>query len=449
MLTDLNERLSTLLLHPRLREGSAEERLIGQIVVWLVSGGLVGALLTTIWFLAVDDLRLIWSQLAYLLGVLLAPIFTRVVGTVGAIRLYMLSVAWVVITAVTASTGGATSSAMYFYALIPFFGAALAGVRGATLGAIAVYVSALGFYLLHAAGVALPADGVYALEVDPTSIAAATLLVYALSFGFIRSRRSNRVEVASSARRVAQANARAAAARAELERAHAAKVVALTRVGEGLHPPLVRISEAARRLREGLPDALQDHADMVGRSAQQLLLKLDSFALYTSSWAGEPGAVASFDVAAAVEGLVSARTSDARARGVALSVATRGSGHRRRGDRARLERILVELLDNATKFTSAGSIDVQVDGRGREAVVVTVRDTGAGIPVGERDRVFEPLYRGDVSTTRRAGGTGLGLAVARRLAEGLGGSLVCDHEVVDGTRMVLSLPFPLANGDPS
>ena len=97
-------------------------------------------------------------------------------------------------------------------------------------------------------------------------------------------------------------------------------------------------------------------------------------------------------------------------------------------DAGRLRQILVNLLDNAVKFTASGSVHLVVEA-GPEAedglleLRFTVRDTGIGIPADRMDRLFKPFGQADSSTTRLYGGTGLGLVISRHLAERLGGRL--------------------------
>ena len=449
MFTRAKNRLSELLLHPRLRAKDTEQAFVGRVALGLILGGLFGATFVTAYFLALGDTRMMWAQLAYLVAVLAAPIFTRWIGTVRAVLTYVVGLTWLIVTFVAASTGGATSSALYFYALMPFFGGALGGYRGGAVGAGLALLSAFTFFGIYEAGVRLPVTGIYALVVDPPSVAAATLLIYAISLGFVRSRYEALGRLAATTRRVSGANTRAEDARAELERAHAAKLVALTRVGDGLHTPLAQISGAARRLREDLPAGLHDHATMVARSAEQLLAKLDAFVVYTATWAAEPGAVATFDVEAAARAVAAAQAPAAAAKQDTLAVALDGPAPgMRRGDRPRIERILNELMDNAIKFTSGGEVTLLVRALDGDRVRFEVRDAGAGIAPADLDRVFEPLFRVDASTTRCQGGTGLGLAVARRLAEGLDGALTCESELGVGTRMTLTVPLPSPGASP-
>ena len=111
-----------------------------------------------------------------------------------------------------------------------------------------------------------------------------------------------------------------------------------------------------------------------------------------------------------------------------------------RGDSNSLQEVLQNLLDNALQYTLAGGkIDVSAscsDGR----VIVTVADTGIGIPQAEQERIFERFYRVDAARSREAGGTGLGLSIARHIMEAHGGRLWVESAVGEGSRFHFSIP---------
>jgi two-component system, sensor histidine kinase len=105
-------------------------------------------------------------------------------------------------------------------------------------------------------------------------------------------------------------------------------------------------------------------------------------------------------------------------------------------DPQRLRQLLVNLVNNAIKFTAAGR--VQVVGRceheeGRALLVFDVADTGMGIPREKWSAIFDPFVQADNSVTRKFGGTGLGLAISRRIVEALGGTLTLQSEVGKGS----------------
>ncbi|NEX47402.1 hybrid sensor histidine kinase/response regulator [Pseudotabrizicola algicola] len=124
-----------------------------------------------------------------------------------------------------------------------------------------------------------------------------------------------------------------------------------------------------------------------------------------------------------------------------------------RGDPGRLQQILLNLIGNAVKFTRKGAITVEterlLDSQTPEMVEIRVCDTGIGIPKADLDRVFEDFATVDSSYRREAGGTGLGLGIARRLVQAMGGSIGVESEPGEGSLFWLRLPLPPVEAAPA
>ncbi|MFT3736230.1 MAG: ATP-binding protein [Rhodocyclaceae bacterium] len=124
-----------------------------------------------------------------------------------------------------------------------------------------------------------------------------------------------------------------------------------------------------------------------------------------------------------------------------------------RGDPHRLRQILLNLVANAVKFTSAGDIRVEitVDAHSENDVSLCflVADTGIGIPADKLGLIFDSFSQADTSTTRQFGGTGLGLAICKRLANAMGGNIWVDSEPGVGSNFFFTVRLDLAAGDVS
>ena len=102
-----------------------------------------------------------------------------------------------------------------------------------------------------------------------------------------------------------------------------------------------------------------------------------------------------------------------------------------------LRRCLGNLIDNAVKYGHAAKVTVdRINGAAR----IRIRDAGPGIPEGELARVFDPFYRVETSRSRESGGTGLGLTIARNIAEQHGGSIALANHPEGGLEVTLMLP---------
>jgi len=127
------------------------------------------------------------------------------------------------------------------------------------------------------------------------------------------------------------------------------------------------------------------------------------------------------------------------------------------GDPVRIRQIIVNLLGNAIKFTSEGEILVSIKkvsdgyqqgGKDFMKLAIEVKDTGIGIRKEKLQKIFESFTQADTSTTRKYGGTGLGLTISRSLAELMGGHLVVESEPAKGSSFILHLVLEIANEQP-
>ena len=122
------------------------------------------------------------------------------------------------------------------------------------------------------------------------------------------------------------------------------------------------------------------------------------------------------------------------------------------GDAGRLQQILINLIGNAVKFTSEGSVSLaaefvgfeQKEGHRRARIRFSITDTGIGIAPDKLERLFKPFSQADSSTTRKFGGTGLGLAISKRLCHVMGGDISVESEPGHGSRFHFTILAGLA-----
>ncbi len=118
------------------------------------------------------------------------------------------------------------------------------------------------------------------------------------------------------------------------------------------------------------------------------------------------------------------------------------------GDPVRLRQILLNLLGNALKFTGHGGVTLHIKTKtmkaGRVELVFVVRDSGIGIPKEKQKKIFEAFSQADNSTTRRFGGTGLGLTISYKLAQLMGGAIVLESEEGKGSAFSVTIPYEIA-----
>jgi PAS domain S-box-containing protein len=112
------------------------------------------------------------------------------------------------------------------------------------------------------------------------------------------------------------------------------------------------------------------------------------------------------------------------------------------GDPTRTRQLLLNLIGNAIKFSQDGQVTVSVNAGSNECISFAITDTGPGIPKEKQDEIFQPFTQADTSTTRRHGGSGLGLSICQHLTDLMGGKIKLHSEIGQGSTFTLTIPLP-------
>jgi PAS domain S-box-containing protein len=230
---------------------------------------------------------------------------------------------------------------------------------------------------------------------------------------------------------------------AEAEAANRAKSDFLATISHEIRTPLNGVlGMAAAMSADELSAVQRERLEIVRQSGETLLSLLNDVLDLSKMEAGKlvmEGAP--FDLGEVVGSAYAAFRGVAETKGLALELkveeAAKGTYL---GDAVRVRQIISNLVSNAMKFTEKGRASIEV-AAADPGFVVTIRDTGIGIPKDRLDKLFNKFEQADSSTTRRYGGTGLGLAICRELAELMGGRV--DVESQEGVGTTFRVTFPL------
>jgi two-component system phosphate regulon sensor histidine kinase PhoR len=234
----------------------------------------------------------------------------------------------------------------------------------------------------------------------------------------------------------------------ELRRLERVRTEFVANVSHELRTPLTAIRGYLETLLTGAldePENPRPFLEIVSRHAERLGRLLDDLMDLSNIELGRVALrVESMDFSEALEPVLTIMRPRAEGKGVALSAELPPDLPVVRADRDRLAQILINLLDNAVKFTPAGGrVTVGAAAQGAK-VEVLISDTGVGIPSTDLPRVTERFYRVDKVRSRELGGTGLGLAIVKHLVILHGGELAIESEVGKGTTVRFTLPVASA-----
>lgn len=254
---------------------------------------------------------------------------------------------------------------------------------------------------------------------------------------------------------------RAAAARAhqeserkrlEAETASAAQSAFVATISHELRTPISAMLAGATELARGAHDgAARGQANLILDAGKMMKTLLDDILDHAKLEAGRMSVEESvFDLRSLTAQVARFWSSEARKKGLRLRVEGAASVPAWvRGDPTRLRQILNNLISNAVKFTSTGSVTLRLSAWASEDDACAVRfqivDTGEGMTAEQISRLFRPFEQADSGVAARFGGTGLGLTISRQLARLMGGQLTAFSVKDSGSVFTLALTFPVAD----
>jgi CheY-like chemotaxis protein len=230
---------------------------------------------------------------------------------------------------------------------------------------------------------------------------------------------------------------------ARLEAAQQARTIFLANISHEIRTPMNGVLGLTELVLAGALEAEQrERLELVQRSGQSLVTLIDDLLLLTRAESGRLTLLPSATpVAKVVADVVELFTPVAQQKQVELRVHLDERVPRLvELDSVRWRQVLTNLVSNAVKFTERGAVDVRlVNTSGR--LVLTVSDQGVGIAPDVLARLFQPFEQGDVSTTRRFGGSGLGLALSRQLVEAMQGTITVSSQPGQGSLFTVDVPL--------
>ena len=230
----------------------------------------------------------------------------------------------------------------------------------------------------------------------------------------------------------------------EEKRVEAIKRDFVANVSHELRTPLASIKGYAETLLDGAmsePDTLKNFLSIINRHAGRMAALIED--LLTLSMLEShhlPLKLEPVDVRALINAIIQGLEKNAKDKGLALSADTNDDVSSVIADRVRLEQVIVNLVDNAIKYTNSGS--VRVSAKTEDNMIrIDVEDTGIGIPEKDISRIFERFYRVDKGRSRDLGGTGLGLAIVKHIIQAHNGKIWVKS--ISGKGTIFSFALPL------
>ena len=212
-------------------------------------------------------------------------------------------------------------------------------------------------------------------------------------------------------------------------------------VSHELRTPLTSIKGFAETLEEEVDEKNRHYVEIIRRNTDRLInIVRDLLLLSQMEEAGAGIEAEEVDLRKLTENTVRIFDGQLKEKGLALALDIEPGLPMISADPFKVEQMLINLLDNAIKYTDRGEVRLAMKNEDRK-VVIEVRDTGIGIPKAKLSRIFERFYVVDKSRSRKTGGTGLGLSIVKHIVLLHGGEISVESEPNQGSTFIVKLPL--------
>ena len=230
----------------------------------------------------------------------------------------------------------------------------------------------------------------------------------------------------------------------EEKRVEAIKRDFVANVSHELRTPLASIKGYAETLLDGAMDdreILKKFLSIIDKHANRMTALIDDLLILSRLESQQmPLHLEAVDIQGLIQGVIHSLEKNAKDKGLKLVGDVQKEIPKTMSDKVRIEQVIVNLIDNALKYTNQGEVRVKACIEG-ENLRVDVEDTGTGIPEKDQSRIFERFYRVDKGRSRDLGGTGLGLAIVKHIIQAHNGKIWVQSLPGKGTTFSFTIPF--------
>lgn len=214
----------------------------------------------------------------------------------------------------------------------------------------------------------------------------------------------------------------------------------VSNISHELRTPLTSIKGYAETLAETVNDEGKRYLDIISRNTERLINIVQDLLLLSELEEVKSLNIEELDLKALLENVMKIFDQRAKDKGLKINISIEDNLPIIEADAFKLEQVLINILDNAVKYTEKGEISISLK-KGTDNVIIEIKDTGIGIPQKDLVRIFERFYVVDKSRSRKMGGTGLGLSIVKHIVLLHNGEINVESTYGVETKLIITLPI--------